>query len=244
MAKEPKEYGYDYFHGESSNYPRNGYVDPYTRERVKLVGNFVIKRAGTNIRWLDVGCAYGILVNYAFSHGIDSYGIDISDYAIAEGKKLFPAIANRLHVGSCYNIMNIFEEHSFDVVSLIELLEHLDNPIKALIAASKALKCNGFLLISTPTKKFGWDMDSTHVSIKPLKIWVQVLRQLGFSVKAPYYFGGPEHSQFRLVRTMNRNRLLSEIYCRLKGKVKSRRITTYIFATKKLCSCQHGLAAK
>lgn len=154
----------------------------------------MLRKRGTGIRWLDVGCAYGFLVDFAFANGINAYGVDVSEYAIQEGRKLFPTILHRLFVCDCNHLLELFNRESFDVVSMIEVLEHLPNPEESLRIVSQVLRKGGFMIIKVPTpanpKK---EQDLTHISVRSMNYWISTLRQLGYEVKAPYFPDEPKY---------------------------------------------------
>jgi SAM-dependent methyltransferase len=71
-------------------------------------------------RVLDVGCAKGYVVQILRDHGIDAWGVDISQYAIETAPE---SVRPFLHVGSVLDLE--FEDDSFDLVTCLETLEHL-----------------------------------------------------------------------------------------------------------------------
>jgi 2-polyprenyl-6-hydroxyphenyl methylase / 3-demethylubiquinone-9 3-methyltransferase len=105
----------------------------------------IIPINGLNI--LDVGCGGGILANALALHGGNVVGIDLEKNAIeaacfhVKDKKL----ALRFQ---CISVRE-FEQQGFDVVTCMELLEHVPDP-QALIADSCAkLNKGGILFLST-----------------------------------------------------------------------------------------------
>ena len=88
-------------------------------------------------RVLELGCGCGELLEY-LSRSCEAYGIEISDYAIEKcknkGLNVFKADASNLP----------FKNDSFDYVISQHLLEHLDDPLKAVkesvrVARKKAI---------------------------------------------------------------------------------------------------------
>jgi SAM-dependent methyltransferase len=49
-------------------------------------------------RLVDFGCGRGTAVNFFHDTGYDAVGVDISETDIAAGRKLYPAIAERLQL--------------------------------------------------------------------------------------------------------------------------------------------------
>jgi len=72
---------------------------------------------------LEIGCSQGVTVKKFQEKGIDSYGIDVSDVAIQEAKKMGLSVCQ---VGSVTNLP--FESGVFDVVFSCDVLEHLIAP--------------------------------------------------------------------------------------------------------------------
>lgn len=91
---------------------------------------------------LDIGCGDGYFISLCQNHGIDSYGYDISpavvNYAQRKGLKVF----SDLH--------KITEK--FDIITLFDVLEHMENPRRELEDLAKLLKDDGFIFIETPRK--------------------------------------------------------------------------------------------
>lgn len=99
---------------------------------------------------LDVGCAAGYLVSTARSQGWEATGIDSS-----------PATAYLAsHTGMDGHITNSSLERFaleasglFDVVTLLDVLEHVANPVEAVEKAMSLVQPKGILVILTP--RFG-----------------------------------------------------------------------------------------
>ncbi len=96
-------------------------------------------------RLLDVGCAMGFLLQVAVARGWQASGIEVSDYAArraaADGRCV-------VHCGTLQD--HPFQTGSFDVVSMFDVLEHLESPHLALQQVHALLKSRGFLILSTP----------------------------------------------------------------------------------------------
>jgi len=99
---------------------------------------------------LDVGCGEGFTLNRLKEHGIGKKleGLEYSKDAIALGKKLYPGI--KIIHGSVYELP--YEDNSFDLVLCTEVLEHLEEPAKALKELVRVAK--KYLVISVPNEPF------------------------------------------------------------------------------------------
>lgn len=99
---------------------------------------------------LDVGCGEGFTLNKLHNeHFCDKLeGIDNSDEAIKIGKKLFPDI--KLNKADIYKLP--YNKDSFDLVISTEVLEHLENPEKALSEILRVAK--KYVLLSVPNEPF------------------------------------------------------------------------------------------
>ena len=102
----PREYGY-------GGYSYDGRWQPVARD---ICNHFKLKK---DDKFLDIGCAKGFLVKDMLRLGIDSYGIDISDYAIKNSEK---ETFGRLHKGSA--ILLPFPNNAFDCVVSINTLHN------------------------------------------------------------------------------------------------------------------------
>ena len=167
-----QRYDEGYFHGRGSGYPPEGYEHIHASWRHHLL---TAKAAlGESIRWLDVGCAYGFLVEQAEEYGIQAIGTDISAYALRQ----YPPVRDRLvqAEASCLP----FPDGSLDVVSAFDLLEHLDDPVRAIRESKRILCHSGLLFLSTPDPCTFDREEPTHVSERPPSFWVACLQDNGF----------------------------------------------------------------
>ncbi len=73
---------------------KSGY-DDYYQQNEEILDSFWMKyiarysKHSPNKKHLDIGCAFGGTVNRMKQNEWDSSGIDISEYAINEGKKIY-----------------------------------------------------------------------------------------------------------------------------------------------------------
>jgi len=98
-------------------------------------------------RILDVGCALGYFLRLCDDIGCDTYGLDISEYAISHAKKQTKA---KLYIHDVNKGLPMFPNDMFDLVILFDIIEHLDSPLLSLRHIRRALKIGGKLIITTP----------------------------------------------------------------------------------------------
>lgn len=130
-----------------------------------------------NGKVLDVGCGIGEFLEI-YSNAI---GIDPNKYNMKYCKNL----GFNVKVGSVYNLK--FKKNYFDGILLMNVLEHLSKPDKAIKEIKKVLKKNGKLIITVPTKA-GFKRDKTHVKFWGRQVLSEFLVKNGFKVKKIFYY--------------------------------------------------------
>ena len=94
-------------------------------------------------RWLDVGFGQGALLEEAAGAGWSCHGTEVSGPALEAGRKRGWKVTTRLEAGE-------FEERSFDVASLVEVLEHVGDPVGLLDRVRRLVRPGGVLYLTTP----------------------------------------------------------------------------------------------
>jgi 2-polyprenyl-3-methyl-5-hydroxy-6-metoxy-1,4-benzoquinol methylase len=142
-------YSSDYYSGLSSF----SYIDERSIEKYsKYTWNAriaSIRRYIKNGNFLDVGCSFGGLLSCA-SGCFTPYGIELSEYSGAHARERF---AENIHIGTLFDAP--FTNGFFSVITMVELIEHLKDPMKALIKCRELLTDSGMLLIQTADMD-GW----------------------------------------------------------------------------------------
>ncbi len=100
---------------------------------------------------LDVGCGGGQGAHYLARNGAACVvGVDISVEAVAYARDRW--IRHNLAFCAMDGAGLAFLDHSFDLVTSIEVIEHLRNPDVYLAEIRRVLKHDGTLMLSTPNK--------------------------------------------------------------------------------------------
>jgi 2-polyprenyl-3-methyl-5-hydroxy-6-metoxy-1,4-benzoquinol methylase len=131
-------------HDYSSYYDESNLVVPDFVERRldELVAGF--DRFRERNRWLDVGCGAGALLRAASRRGWDVVGTEVAADAVE-------AIRDRgfdARLGELESLA--LEPGGFDVVSAVEVLEHVPDPRRLLATAAGLIRLGGALYLTTP----------------------------------------------------------------------------------------------
>jgi len=97
---------------------------------------------------LDVGCAAGRLCKKMANMGFKVHGIDMLEDSIEIAKEFSnsPNITYEVHD----LLKQPFPDNSFDCITFLETIEHVENPGLFLREFHRILRPNGFLILSTP----------------------------------------------------------------------------------------------
>lgn len=137
-----------------------------------IVGNFGIFHVGARIRnrildaiiskkdysdktMLDAGSGMGLAGVFFSDKFGEVIGIDIDKYKISEARKLAKACGiNNISFFKRSLFGSFFGRKKFDVIVCFEVIEHVKNPQELFFNFGQALKKDGILIISFPTKSF------------------------------------------------------------------------------------------
>lgn len=109
----------------------------------ELLGRDRRAEDGDKPTWLDVGCGLGFLMDVAFDHGYRVQGIEFNPYAVQaiKARYTFPVI--------CGDIHDVELDRRFEVISLFDVIEHLDDPFEDLKRLRRIVADDGLLLVQT-----------------------------------------------------------------------------------------------
>ena len=145
-------------------------------------------------RLLEIGSGLGHLVGQ-LEDSFKTFGMDINHWAIKESKAVVEETA--LQTASAEEIP--FVDGAFNVVLIKHIVEHLPNPEKAVAEIGRVTAPGGTLILATPNlasllkpwkgEKWIGYQDPTHISLKPPSIWLDWIKNSGFSVKRVFADG-------------------------------------------------------
>jgi len=196
-------YGEDYFHNTGKQ--EFGYSD-YDEDKDSMKHVFerylkLFEKTSKNKTIMDIGCATGYFLDRAKERGWKTYGVEISKFAADEAESR----GHTVYVGELPKL-NI--EEKVDVVTMWDVLEHVDNPRAYLEAAYEMLNKDGYISINTVDTSSLWArimgkrwhliVPPEHIHYYTPKNLSLLLKQTNFDVKdirkigkrfsLPYFF--------------------------------------------------------
>lgn len=141
-------YGKEYFFSEYKAQYGKTYIEDFPHIR-KMADERISRLKRTSGNLLDVGCAYGPFLLSAHDRGFSSWGLEISEDAVAYIKENFPQL--NVSRGAFEETQSgTFEKGFFDVITFWYVIEHFQNLDSVLTRAFGLLKKGGVLALSTP----------------------------------------------------------------------------------------------
>jgi SAM-dependent methyltransferase len=147
---------------------------------LKLVKSLYPQPIDARLRWLDYGCGNGGLVRFIRA----KTGCDITGYD--EGWIVEKAIEAGIPVTRHKELLTSGEK--FDIVTAIEVLEHVEDPIKTLSEIRSLMNPGGLFFFTTgnalPQRKnllqWGYFLPEIHISLYEPGTLVTALEMTGF----------------------------------------------------------------
>lgn len=134
-----------------------------------------IKKWVTEDKTLDIGAGDGVITYLTKSQGIDNE---------AEAIHIAQTVGFNVHYGDAYNLQ--FADNSFDACLMIDVIEHFDEPEKALAEARRVAPV---LYIATPERKEGRRVrDKFHVQEWTRDEFTEFMKQNGYELTGDYHF--------------------------------------------------------
>lgn len=125
---------------------KNPFVSWIMNKRLDVIAEMILKTPKIR-KVLDAGCGEGHLLSKLSAY-IQGYGIDFDERFIRAARKRCPYANFKKE-----DITNMkFRDNVFDVVVCTEVIEHIENPEKAIEEMKRVLKPDGILIISFPNE--------------------------------------------------------------------------------------------
>lgn len=169
------------------------------------------------VRWLDFGCGAGGFLKYLRARGelagrpLELTGHDVGSYA------------DQLRARDGFRILDLDAiarepEGAYDIVSLIEVIEHLPAPLEPMRLVARLLKPGGLLLLTTGNLEsaaarrqgihYRYCAPEIHVSLFNPRALARLYRRVGLEPHAVRYHGAV---QFKVVKTLRHHRILRSL---------------------------------
>ncbi|MEM7181023.1 MAG: class I SAM-dependent methyltransferase [Spirochaetota bacterium] len=185
-----KMYGQDYYEGRAEY----SYYDERKQEvfasyvwdaRLRNIAKYIQKG-----NFLDIGCSFGGFLQRAQKMGFRPYGVEVSQFSAEYAQKR----GIEVYQGNFLDLQ--LPENFFDVITMIEVIEHLEYPQKIFSKLSRILKPGGLLLLQTANfsgkqaveaaSKYHYYLPG-HVFYYTCENLQEILRRRGFTRFIPYY---------------------------------------------------------
>lgn len=134
---------------------------------------------------LDVGCGMGNMVRGFLRNGVDAWGVEISRYAVENCDE---EIRGRVLWGDLTRVETL-PQRRFDLVLAYDLVEHVPKPE---IAVPNLCGLSGrWIHVKAPDIR-GLDkeecrrFDSTHITGRSIRWWIERIEECGFSLVLDY----------------------------------------------------------
>jgi SAM-dependent methyltransferase len=120
-------------------------------------------------RVLDAGCAFGFLVEALRNRGVESFGIDLSPYAI---EHVHESVKPHCRVGSVSDAL----DGPYDLIVSIEVLEHMEAREAECAIENLCSHTREVLFSSSPLDY----REPTHINVQPPEAWAEQFARRGF----------------------------------------------------------------
>lgn len=113
-------------------------------ELVRRIAGAVLSGSSVNSKVLDIGCGDGRFINYLSRAGLESVGIEFSIEALKKAKE------RNLSVCLADGHFLPFRDETFDIITCIEVLEHIFNYADVLAEMKRVCKKQGKMILVVP----------------------------------------------------------------------------------------------
>ncbi len=147
-------------------------------------------------KFLDIGSALGLLLNYVKAKGWEPVGVEICKESAEYARKNFGV---KIHNKTLEQTG--FKSNTFEIVHMSHVIEHVPSPQDTIVEIYRILKPGGYLIITTPrVDSFqAWLFKETwrsyhrdHIYIFSKKTLKGMLLKAGFSIEKFVTWGGIE----------------------------------------------------
>lgn len=159
------------------------------KKRLSVIESYLKNKNGDK-KILDIGCSFGGFLVAAREKGWETYGIEMSKYSAN-----YAVNENKLNVQNASIENTDLIDNFYNAVNMVEVIEHLTDPLGSLKKIYESLRPNGVLLIQTANanslkaKISGsrWEYFLPgHLYCFSRKTLVRMLEKVGFQIEKIY----------------------------------------------------------
>ena len=111
-----------------------------------IQGNFISLKTTNPINILEFGCGNGPFIDALTNSDIKNYSVDAADLNDSH----YGAIRKKTKFRRFYNLVNQEIDQTYDLITLVHVLEHVNEPIELLNDLSRLLTKDGKILLQIP----------------------------------------------------------------------------------------------
>jgi SAM-dependent methyltransferase len=167
---------------------------------LRILDQEFLPRRGSDASVLDVGCGTGTMLGYLSRYGA-AQGVDASAEAVRFCRERG---VQAVHQAAGASLP--FESASFDLVTALDVVEHVDDDLMLLRELRRVTRAGGMLLVSVPAYQFLWGLQD-EISHHRRRYRATMLRermaQTGWRIHRLSYFNTflfPPIAAIRLLR--------------------------------------------
>lgn len=134
-----------------------------------------LKKTWKPLSVLDIGCAKGFLVLALRNIGIESYGVDVSEYALSQAPNQVSSYLTKIDLEK---EGLPFSSGRFDLVTMFEVVEFVGNYDLVFQEIRRVIKNDGILVMKTAYITKPWD--KIRVNVHEKDFWSKELDSYGF----------------------------------------------------------------
>lgn len=156
-SEESVEQMYSRSYYEDGDVGYRGYLDTFREHHdifMRIFGrrDRDLRQHSSGNRLLEVGCAYGMLLDYLRDRGWEVTGLEVSPLSSSHARD---ELGLDVRTGTVETVD--LPEGSFDVVLLLDVLEHLHRPYDTLGRIRRLLAPGGVLVVQCPWELYHWE---------------------------------------------------------------------------------------
>lgn len=180
----------------SKLFDNSGNVRSFQKEKYDPIIDFLLhcfnnKKNVNNINLLDVGIGYGAFLKICEQKkNFNLFGMDPFPESINIAKRFTKA---DIRDGRIEKLPWPFKTKQFDIITCIDVVEHLQNPEIFFKNVTKYISKDGIIVVRTPNKDLPYsfrkipligvkDVNPTHVSVHNSRYWKQLAQKNEFKV--------------------------------------------------------------